>query len=179
MQHFTRLVAMLFLTQIASAQATDARPTIEITPNPQYEMFFGSVRQGLDARKFISVTNIGEGTLTGQAVLTKLDDHAPYGLVGDATFDLEPGETDTIVVRFGQGGSFPWPGDYVASLQITHNAGEAIQIGLRGTIVQIHEYKGWFGCGPAGENSFLAGDLMAIAISFLVLLHGQRMRKSK
>lgn len=177
MQHFARLVSMLVLTQVASAQATDALPWIEITPNPAYELFFGNVRQGLDTRMFIGVTNTGDGTLTGQAVLTKLDNHAPFGLVGDATFVLEPGESDTIVVRFGQGGSFPWPGDYVASLQITHNAGEPIQIGLRGTIVQIHEYKGWFGCGRAGEDASTAGDLVAIAFAVLVLLQGKRMRK--
>ena len=74
--------------------AAPKSPVISVTP-PTRD--YGSVVLGANADTFFTVTNIGQGTLVGNAVLSS---GAPFSIVSGGSFHLHAGATQTVAVRF-------------------------------------------------------------------------------
>jgi hypothetical protein len=67
-------------------------PTINVTPLSQD---FGNVNVGSSADKDFTVQNSGGGTLTGNA-----STNAPYSIVSGGSYNLGPGQSQPVTVRF-------------------------------------------------------------------------------
>ena len=103
------------------------------------------------------VTNIGGGTLTGQASIA-----SPFSVVGDAQYSLSPGQSATIAVRFSPIAEV----DYQASLSFSGGGGASRAVfgtGVTSKRVII------VGCASVeGGGASIGGDVAVILGALLL-----------
>jgi hypothetical protein len=70
---------------------------VEITPTPGSVVLFGGTLIGSTAEEAIRIQNVSDATVSGQVhFLTG----AVFSVVGDGAFQLQPGATRVLIVRF-------------------------------------------------------------------------------
>ena len=126
-----KFVAIVFALSLIFIQCK--KPTapevieIEVTPG---SVDFGVVLVGMSSDQTITVKNssASTGNLTGSVSVSG----EGFSLVGDASFNIEPGGSASITVRFTPTAG----GSYTGTLEINHNAtnqGSPVKIQLIGT----------------------------------------------
>lgn len=133
---------------------------IEVTPSPAYDLIVGTVQLGAQATATLTVKNVGGGTLTGNATINS--PNSKFTLVGDATFSLTEGASDTITVRFAPGQD---TGNFTGTVTITNSAGAPVTVTVKGTGTLFNKRFVFFTCGGEGPSSSLGGDLAVVALA--------------
>jgi hypothetical protein len=93
-----------------------ARRSFRQVPHAHLHPDNGSIVHGARADALFIVTNIGQGTLTGDA---SLSGSGAFGIVSGGTFNLGAGASQTVTVRFAP----PTVGRFDTDLKLSSNGG--------------------------------------------------------
>ncbi len=121
-------------------------PIISISPSSEN---FGNVAVGSSADKNFIVQNIGGGTLSGSASTS-----APFSVVAGETYNLAPGESQTVTVRFSPSSI----GTFIANVAFTGGGGASRTVAGAGvtqftlTVAKSGTGTGAVTSNPAGVN---------------------------
>ncbi len=114
---------------VEKPQTPSGDPAIRVDPAG---LPFGSVSVGLSVNRTVQVSNVGTGTLTGQASVAI---GPQFFLVSEPAFSVEPSQSQALVVRF----SSPEPAAYADQLLIESNDPNAPTVSVPLTIQNVGE----------------------------------------
>ncbi len=105
-----------FVAKISDAAPPPLQPVLSVTPDA---LDFGTVAVGSSTELEFTVTNTGEGTLTGTASTS-----APFSIVSGGSYSLGAETSQTVVVRFAPTAA----GSFAGNVNFESNAGNASQV---------------------------------------------------
>ncbi len=150
-------------TRSFSITATET-PQISISPNPSGGYSYGSLEEGTTKDATFTVSNSGQGTLTGTA---SISGSSAFQIVSGATYSLAAGASSSLQIRFAPSAE----GSYSATLTLTGSGISNTTLSLMG-IATVPEKDGFLGCGATGgSKGGMKGDLLFFMLSICFLLH--------
>lgn len=147
-------------------------PTLEVTPDPTYDFIAGIVQVGSSRDSAFQVTNVGNSTLEGQAVLD--DPEGVFSLVGASAYSLTERQSAAIVLRFAPREAT----EYVAALTFSGGYNGPFTVTLRGTGTWTKRVE-FLGCGGRGAavaargpstRSGRTADIVVVVLAALFLV---------
>ena len=163
------------LSVFGGFEQAEPAAVIEVTPNPAFDFIVGIARPQTSVDNTLTVKNVGGGTLAGAATIN--DPNGVFTLVGDATYSLAGGASDSIVVRFAPGAKL---GNFTATLTLTNSAGAPVTVTVKATSARIIKNFTLFGCGADNGTGSLGADLAVVALALGgLLLSSRSFRRAK
>ncbi len=161
-------------TEIENGTPPPLDSELSVSPDPLFDFIVGIVMVDTTTSNTLSLTNIGEGTINGTAILN--DPAGVFSITSGGTYSLGTSASSDMTINF----SPTTIGDFTATLDLPGGANGTATITLKGTSVYMKSaWMTLLGCGPSTIPGPSPWSDLAILITALTLLlyRGVRCRR--
>jgi hypothetical protein len=147
---------------------------LTFSPDIEYGVIFGRAVIDTSIDKVFTVTNNGTLRASGQATI--VDDDAVFTLVGGGSYDLAPGESFQLTVRFAPKEVRDYEG--ILNFSGVPNTDLSVRVLGTGTLGPKKKCLSVIGCAPGTDGGF-GTDLLALAAALGLLAAGGLTRSAR